>query len=123
MFSNRRHFGEAIERKAARYLQHHGLRLITRNYSCRAGEIDLIMQDAAYTLVFVEVRFRQQHAFGSGLESITPAKQQRLKRTAAHYLQRHSELPPRPCRFDVVGVSRDSSGKRLTFDWIANAFY
>ena len=48
--------GSDAEQLAATYLQQQGLILVTSNYSCRFGEIDLIMRDGK-SLVFVEVRF------------------------------------------------------------------
>ena len=50
--------GKQAEDFVCHYLQKQKLKLITRNYSCRYGEIDLIMRDKT-SLVFVEVRYRQ----------------------------------------------------------------
>ena len=44
--------GDAAERLAEQYLVRAGLKLVTRNFRCRLGEIDLIMQDGD-TLVFL----------------------------------------------------------------------
>ena len=49
--------GADAEELAAAFLQQHGLTLVTRNYRCRFGEIDLIARDGD-TLVFIEVRQR-----------------------------------------------------------------
>ncbi|MFX7820786.1 YraN family protein, partial [Acinetobacter baumannii] len=68
------------------YLQQQGLRLLERNWRCKAGEIDLIMQDDA-TLVFVEVRRRKNDRFGGAAASVTWHKQQKLIRAAQWYLQ------------------------------------
>jgi putative endonuclease len=92
--------GEAKETLACGHLQAQGLRLIERNYRCRLGEIDLIMQDGA-CLVFVEVRYRRGDGYGSALESVTAVKRRRILSTAQHYLQQH---PTRQdCRFDEIG--------------------
>ncbi len=106
--------GDAAETRAQNWLERQGLRLVTRNYRCKAGEIDLVMQDGE-SLVFVEVRYRSHGGFGSAVESVTPAKQQRLRRAAEHYLQRLRPIPP--CRFDIVGIGADNR-----IDWIRNAF-
>ena len=106
--------GEAAEEAALRWLEQQGLSLVTRNYRCKAGEIDLVMQDGE-SLVFVEVRYRRHANFGSAAESVGTAKQRRLRRTAEHYLQRLATLPP--CRFDIIGIDAQ---KRI--DWIRNAF-
>jgi putative endonuclease len=108
--------GQAAEDKALDYLRREGLALVNRNYRCKSGEIDLIMQQND-TLVFVEVRYRQSSHFGSAAESVTTSKQRKLLITANHYLQKNRV--DRPCRFDVVGIG----GKNLTeIEWIQNAF-
>lgn len=117
-----RYFGQRIESQVARYLVRRGLTLIQRNYSCRQGEIDLVMHDNGQCLVFVEVRFRRNDHFGSPLESITAAKQTRLRKTASSFLLRHRQYQQLPCRFDAVAVTGNADGKRLHVEWIRNAF-
>lgn len=107
--------GAEAENSAARYLQQHGLRLLTRNYRCRAGEIDLVMQDGT-TLVFVEVRLRRNPAFGGAAASIDTRKQAKLIRAAQHYLATLTPVPP--CRFDAVLLGVDTT----TIEWLKNAF-
>lgn len=108
--------GLALEQQGGRYLSARGLRLLTTNYHCRAGEIDLIMQDGR-TLVFIEVRFRRSGLRGSPVETVTPVKQRRLIRCARHYLMSHRLHDEVPCRFDVLGIG---PGDQVT--WIQNAF-
>lgn len=111
--------GRAAERSAERYLARRGLRTLARNYSRRSGEIDLIMLHGD-TLVFVEVRYRGKGAWHSGLDSVDRAKQRRLERTAALYLEDHPQHRLRAARFDVVSASR---GKyRIVCQWTADAF-
>jgi len=110
--------GSAHEALACEYLQQQGLRLIQKNYLCRCGEIDLIMQERD-TLVFVEVRFRRQNRFGSASESVTVTKQRKLIKTAQQYLQRFGKTNS-PARFDVVAIS--GNGTDPMIDWIVNAF-
>jgi putative endonuclease len=103
---------------ACAHLCRHGLKLLTRNYHCRRGEIDLVMRDRQ-SLVFVEVRYRRQARFGSASESVNWHKQQRLIAAAEHYLLHESKKQP-PARFDVVAISGDEPGLQL--EWIPNAF-
>ncbi len=110
--------GQQIEKQVCKHLQKQGLQFITRNYQCRGGEIDLIMQDQN-TLVFVEVRFRKSARFGSALESVNKTKQSRIIHTAEHYLQQ-SHDNYQACRFDVVAVSPAETG--FHFNWVKNAF-
>lgn len=112
-----RHKGHAIEQLAEQWLCQQGLTLVERNFTLRGGEIDLIMwQDDV--LVFVEVRYRQDSGHGSGAESITRAKQNKIRRTAEYYLQQHFGNRPPFCRIDVLS----GSGDPIAFDWIQNAF-
>jgi putative endonuclease len=107
--------GKHAEALSAAYLQARGLRLIARNYSCRLGEIDLILADGP-TLVFTEVRLRRNHDFGGAAASITAAKRQRILLAARHYLSGRSE---QPCRFDVVLL--DALDEEH-IEWIMDAF-
>ena len=109
--------GQHIEQLAESFLKKQGLKPVTRNYTIRGGEIDLIMRDGK-VLVFVEVRYRKDEGHGSGAESITHRKQQRLLKTAEYYLQKEygSQLPD--CRFDVISAS----GEPVMFDWLKNVF-
>lgn len=111
--------GRWAETAAARHLQQAGLGLWDRNYRCRCGEIDLVMQEGA-VLVFVEVRYRRSSDFGSGAESVHAAKQQRIIRAAQHYLQMHPQRARGACRFDVVIVSGTDAAAGL--EWIRDAF-
>jgi putative endonuclease len=97
--------GRMAEDRALVYLQQRGLVFVTRNYACRFGEIDLIMKEGDL-LVFIEVRWRANRLFGGAAASIGLAKQQRLWRTAEHYLMRHPTLPA--CRFDVIAIDGDA---------------
>ena len=87
--------GQAGEDEALAYLQKKGLVLIERNFRCKGGEIDLVMQDNN-TLVFVEVRKRANHRHGGAAASVTTAKQKRLIIAAHIFLQRY-KMPP-ACR-------------------------
>ncbi|VAW96745.1 hypothetical protein MNBD_GAMMA23-1315 [hydrothermal vent metagenome] len=113
--------GETAEKDACQYLIQQKLKLICKNYHCRYGEIDLIMQDQQ-SLVFVEVRYRKHSQFGSGAESITINKQRKLIKTASHYLQKTSGSSQWAARFDVISISPDNKSKQSKIDWIKDAF-
>ncbi len=108
--------GSEAERSAEKFLLQRQLVLLQRNYRCRFGEIDLIMEDGE-TLVFVEVRLRGSTVFGGAAASITSFKQTKLLRTARHYLGGLKSIPP--CRFDAVLLS-GSNGEEI--EWIRDAF-
>lgn len=124
--------GKQAEDFACCYLKSKGLNLIARNYTCRLGEIDLIMHDKDM-LVFIEVRYRQHQQYGHSLETVDAGKKNKLIKTAEHYLQYNPKLAEIPCRFDVFGISPGKSNvvqdtaSSLDYDaqveWIKNAFF
>ena len=105
--------GAQAEDLALHFLLGQGLKLKQRNYTCRLGEIDLILLDGA-TLVFVEVRMRSSRSFGGAGESITARKRRRLIAAARHYLSQQIVTPA--CRFDAVLIERGSA-----LEWIKDA--
>jgi putative endonuclease len=111
--------GGHAEDLARRFLEARGLRLVERNFRCRAGELDLVMTDAA-DLVLVEVRYRATPVPVSPVVSISPSKRRRLLRAGAVYL--HSRRRFRGCavRFDVVAMTGPLQAP--AFEWIRGAF-
>lgn len=109
--------GNKAEEQARAFLIAKGLRYLDSNYSCRVGELDLIMRDGEY-LVFIEVRSRSSIRYGGALASITGSKQKKIIKTAEHYLLCKKIYNQLPCRFDVVTFEGDLS----TLEWIKNAF-
>lgn len=107
--------GKLAEKYACHFLKKQGLKLLEKNYRCKQGEIDLIME-LEDTLVFVEVRYRSNPHYGNSLDTVTPRKQQRLIKTAQYYLWTH-HLVNTAARFDVVGL-KDFQHP----EWIQNAF-
>ena len=96
--------GRIAEDLALDWLQRQGLQLVTRNFRCRGGEIDLVMRQGQ-ELVFIEVRARARASHGGAAASITSSKQAKLLLAAQVYLQRFKSLPP--CRIDVLALDGD----------------
>lgn len=91
-------WGEAL---AAAYLEKKKYRLVACNYTCRYGEIDLIVQNKQY-LVFVEVKLRKSAAFAKASDFVDLHKQNRIRTSAELWLsQNETALQP---RFDVVEI-------------------
>ena len=111
--------GSDWEKAAEAFLRRNGLKPLARNFHGRFGEIDLIMLDKG-TLVFIEVRFRANPSFGSGADSVTRVKQQRIVAAARRFLQYRKGHANRPCRFDVVSIGREQG--RNVMNWIQAAF-
>lgn len=116
--------GDAAENAALAHLQHHGLRLVQRNFKSPGrggGEVDLIMRAPDGTLVFVEVRQRSSRSQGGAAASITAHKQRRVIFAARHFLHRLGVEPP--CRFDVVLLQpRSDDPSTQQIEWLQGAF-
>ena len=112
--------GNAAEQQALEYLQGQGLRLLTQNWRCKGGELDLVMLDSD-TVVFVEVRYRLHADFGGALGSIDGRKQKRLVLAATLFLQKEARWASYPCRFDVVAL-QGSRHAGQPLQWLKNAF-
>ncbi len=117
---NRQARGKLAEEKACQFLQEKGLRLLTQNYRCRHGEIDLIMQSREKEVVFVEVRSRSSLEYGTAAETIDRRKRIKLLHSALYFLQTKEWLNQVNSRFDVVAIHFLQND--IQFDWIKNAF-
>jgi putative endonuclease len=116
---DRQAIGNRGEILAQEYLCRQGMDLLERNYNCKVGEIDLVMRDGD-TLVFVEVRQRKNILYGSPLETVSIAKQRKLRRAAEYFLLVRRVSPRQALRFDVVGIV--GNGAEAQIDWVQNAF-
>ena len=114
--------GAKAEAYAARFLQRRGHKILSRNFHCRFGEIDLVTLDTSSILVFVEVRFRTTAGFATAAESVTLGKQAKLRKTAQAYLNRNSRFVNFPCRFDVLAIEYARDSGQFSLQWIQNAF-
>lgn len=96
--------GRSGEDAAAEWYRAAGYEVVARNWRCRLGEIDLVCRRGR-VLVICEVKARSSARFGSPLEAVTAAKQRRLRRLAAAYLDGAGEGGRAAVvRFDVAAV-------------------
>lgn len=122
--------GQYAENIALKYLQEKGLKIVQSNFSCKCGEIDLIMNDTTF-LIFIEVRYRKKTQFGHPLETISYAKQQKIIKTIQYFLMKHPKLHQFPCRIDAVAIYSDTDnngnnaeyikGENLKIEWVKDA--
>ncbi len=111
--------GSRGERIAARALRQAGYRIVTRNYKCFAGEIDLIALDDD-TLVFVEVKTRSSADAAFPEANVNHRKQRQITRVARAYVAA-KQIDERPLRFDVVSVLLEGRSKPAVEHFV-NAF-
>lgn len=123
--------GAYFEQLACQFLTAQNLSIIATNYHLpKVGEIDIIAlhkpdQNNAITrptLVFVEVKARTDSQFAKSYETITPAKQQKIIKTAEHFLQQYENYANLDCRFDVIAYQMDKRGNAVA-EWIQGAFW
>lgn len=93
--------GEAL---SVNFFLKKGYKILEKNFSCKLGEIDLIVEDICGTIIFVEVKLRLSTAFGFPREAITKDKIKHLKNTAAVYLKSKKLLDKVSTRFDCIEI-------------------
>jgi len=115
----RRGLGRWGENFAAQHLEAQGYVILTRNWRCRGGEIDLVAQDGD-DIVFVEVKTRRGQSYGAPEEALTPHKAQKLLQLGRQYVSDH-DLEDASWRIDLVAVELDARGRLLRCDHIPHA--
>ena len=110
--------GMQAQQLAESHLTDNGYRILERNYRIRTGEVDIIARHGNY-VVFVEVKFRRSVDFGYPRESVGVVKQQRIIRTAMHYIAARN-IDDMDFRFDVIEVL--AQGDAVQINHIENAF-
>ncbi|NGM81172.1 YraN family protein [Paenibacillus sp. 7124] len=118
---NRKQKGRAAEEAAVLYLHAKGYTIVERNWSCRAGEIDIIAEQGG-RLIFVEVRSRSGSPLqGTPEESVDARKMERVRRTARIYLH-NCRQSDRPVSFDVITVRLNPDLSVVSLNHIREAF-
>ena len=106
MTAARRALGIAGEDLAAAWYEANGYEVMARNWSCREGELDLVVRRNRL-IVFCEVKARATAVFGSPAEAVNHLKRQRLRVLAARWIS-ESPVRPREIRFDVASIVGDA---------------
>lgn len=135
--------GANAEQTAQDFLKAQGLSILFSNFRCKVGEIDIIARQQQ-TIVFIEVRYRKNSAYGSPAATVTRSKQKKIIAASQYYLGQNPECSPQNSRyrFDVVQIQPASAAdlqkkskqsqtadhhnnivfKGLKISWIKNAF-
>ncbi|KUJ75922.1 hypothetical protein AVO42_11660 [Thiomicrospira sp. XS5] len=111
--------GRQAEQNAKHWLNQHGIQILAENHRCKGGEIDLIGLDTDNTLIFIEVKARQNRNYGHATEFVDARKQQRIRRCAEAFLLQHSDYQNHAMRFDVLAFHDNTSDAP---EWLQNAF-
>ena len=112
--------GSRFEQRACEFLQAQGLILIAQNWQQpKVGELDLVMLEkgqAWSTLVFIEVRQRQNSVFGDAALSVTASKQRKIIKAARYFLQQNQKYSDYECRFDVIAYNTSNNNNKNKID-------
>lgn len=114
-------WGLDAEATAAAYLRGKGYTILAERLRTAGGEIDVLAQEDADTLVIVEVKARRLR--DDGLYSVTPAKCKRLVRAAEAVLMDAEKITGLAdtarlnIRFDVIIITPDAPPEHLVNAW------
>ncbi|ASR39051.1 hypothetical protein BAY61_07015 [Prauserella marina] len=98
----RKALGRRGEELAAEHLREQGLVILSRNWRCGEGELDIVATDRK-RLIVCEVKTRSGEGYGTPAESVTDDKAARIRRLATRWLIEF-KVAWCPVRFDVVAV-------------------
>ena len=104
---------------AARYLRDNGYDILSSNYVCRFGELDIVALKNK-TVCFVEVKTRNKETKIRPMEAVDEGKQKRLEMAAKSFLS--SAKINAVARFDVCEVYLDDNYSLTGINYIENAF-
>ncbi|MCY7343687.1 MAG: YraN family protein [Pseudonocardia sp.] len=111
--------GRRGEDLAVEYLTQRGLVVLSRNWRCRDGELDVVATDQE-RLVVCEVKTRSGTRYGEPAEAVDGRKAARIRRVTQAWLAAHQV---RWCeiRFDVLAVLAEP-GRPVTVQHYEAAF-
>ena len=104
---------------AARYLRDNGYEILSSNYVCRFGELDIVAYKNK-TVCFVEVKARNKNTGIRPMEAVDEGKQKRLEMAAKSFLS--AVKIDAVTRFDVCEVYLDDNHSLCSINYIENAF-
>ena len=90
------------EEEACRFLEETGYTVLHRNVRFPEGELDIVARQGS-TLVFVEVKTRQNDRFGTPDNAVDTGKQRR-QIAAANRFASLCRLHGVPMRFDIISI-------------------
>lgn len=94
--------GERGEALAARYLEEQGLTVLSKNWRCPEGELDLVLTDGR-ALVICEVKTRTSDNFGPPAAAVDDAKAGRIRRLTRRWRAEFG-VGHVDTRYDIVAI-------------------
>ena len=112
---NKKLIGKWGENQASLFLIRRGYKIVTRNYSFREGELDIIARDIENTLCFIEVKTRS-YGEGSAERATSLAKIEKIKKTAMNFcLCNNIDIENTPISFEQVSVYVNKKDRLINF--------
>ena len=124
MAGRKQKIGKWGENIAVSYLQDKGYKILNRNYSTRAGEIDIITQvyeDGETYLDFIEVKTRTTLTFGNPEDAVTGRKKDHILKAINIFLDENENLDL-PWQIDVLAIQKLSPEKPPNIQHFENVF-
>lgn len=118
---NKRELGKMGEDIAADFLETQDIKIIRRNYFTKYGEIDLIGFKNK-TIIFTEVKLRNNNKYGLPVEAITENKIKRYQNAAQMFILENNILYD-DMRFDVICLYLDENNKKYKIEWLKNQYF
>ena len=94
--------GRRGEELAALFLESQDMVVLSRNWRCSEGELDIVATDGD-RLVVCEVKTRSSTTYGKPAEAVDYEKATRIRRLAHRWRAAH-QLPYCDTRFDLISV-------------------
>ncbi|MCB9029428.1 MAG: YraN family protein [Deltaproteobacteria bacterium] len=115
--------GKLGEKATRIYLENNDYQIISENWRCRAGEIDIVAIKEN-TLSFIEVKTRSRASADrfSPFEAVDYKKERKIRRLAEIYLHYHAReiesIGIRKVQYDIAGAlyRRDYANKKICFE-------
>jgi len=101
------------------YLKEQGYELLSKNYRCSYGEIDVIALREK-VISFVEIKTRRHHYLGAPEEAVDLRKQKKIAQVAQYYLKQTNQSDAASA-FDVLAITW-KEGSLPEFKLIKDAF-
>lgn len=105
---SRKRLGSLGERLAEDFFQCQGFLILERNWRCRYGELDLVVQKGSQ-IRFIEVKTRKTITFGYPEEAVTKAKLSHLFKAGELWLGLH-DLSASDWQLDVLAIQLPIQG-------------
>ena len=114
--------GKFGEDYTADYLLNKGMKIISRNFRRKGGELDIVALDGRM-LVVVEVKARKSGSLTDGLDAMTVTKRRNIIRTAQRFID-ETDVDFDEMRFDVaeLTLTTEKIPRVLEFSYYEDAF-